>query len=50
MNIFTRRHFLQSAGAACTLAGLPAWAAGWAGSTSVGIAASATSATWAMES
>ncbi|GAO25900.1 extra-cytoplasmic solute receptor [Alicycliphilus sp. B1] len=27
MRTFTRRHFLQSAGATCTLAGLPAWAA-----------------------
>ncbi len=27
MNTFTRRHFLQSTGAACTLAALPAWAA-----------------------
>ncbi len=26
MNPFTRRHFLLSAGAACTVAGLPAWA------------------------
>lgn len=27
MNTFTRRHFLQSTGAACTMAALPAWAA-----------------------